>query len=153
MPHLVRYLLILVLTLSGPVASKAADGNYTVSEMWIETADERHRFTLEIAKTEQQVRQGLMFRDKLADDAGMLFDYDPPQHVAMWMKNTLIPLDMLFVDEHGVIGRIAAWTTPLSLESIPSGGRVRAVIELRGGITDQLGIKPGDKVVHPIFGE
>jgi len=153
MHNLVRYFLFIGLTLSPVIASKAADLVYPTSEAWIESADKRHHFIIEIAETEAQVRRGLMFRADLADDAGMLFDYDPPTYVTMWMKNTLIPLDMLFVDERGVIGRIAAWTTPLSLEAIPSGGPVRAVIELKGGITEQLGIKTGDKVVHPIFGE
>ncbi len=146
-------LLVVGLTLSAAVVGNAAETSYPTSELWIETADERHHFSIEVAETEEQVRRGLMFRAELADDAGMLFNYDPPTYVTMWMKNTLIPLDMLFVDERGVIGRIAAWTTPLSLESIPSGGAVRAVIELKGGITGQLGIKVGHKVVHPIFGE
>ena len=131
----------------------AAEDTNPTSDLWIETADARHHFTVEIAETLEQVRRGLMFRADLAEDAGMLFDYDPPTHVSMWMKNTLIPLDMLFVDENGVIGRIAAWTTPLSTEPIPSGGPVRAVIELKGGITEQLGIKAGHKIVHPIFDE
>ena len=135
------------------VGPATAEITYPTSELWIETPDARHQFTVEVAETQEQVRRGLMFRAELDEDAGMLFDYDPPTHVSMWMKNTLIPLDMLFVDESGVIGRIATWTTPLSTEAIPSGGPVRAVIELKGGITEQLGIKAGHKVIHPIFEE
>ncbi len=142
--------LILTLLAVGPATAEVA---YPTTELWIETPDARHQFTVEIAETEEQVRRGLMFRTELAEDAGMLFDYDPPTHVSMWMKNTLIPLDMLFVDQFGVIGRIATWTTPLSTETIPSGGPVRAVIELKGGITEQLGIRAGHRVVHPIFDE
>lgn len=152
MGRITRCLFLIGIVLS-TAAGQAAEVTYPTSDLWIETADERHHFTVEVAQTPEQVRRGLMFRTDLADNAGMLFDYDPPQYVSMWMKNTLIPLDMLFVDENGVIGRIAAWTTPLSLEAIPSGGPARAVIELRGGITEQLGIKAGHKVVHSIFGD
>lgn len=134
-------------------ATNADDIEFPTTELWIETDDARHPFTIEVAETRQQLSRGLMFRSELAPDAGMMFDYDPPQHVSMWMKNTLIPLDMLFVRENGVIGRIAAWTTPLSLESIRSGEPVRAVIELKGGLTGQLGIKVGHKIIHPIFDE
>ena len=151
MAHILRTLVIVGLALSTVAVGRAADDAYTTTEIWIETADNRHRFTIEVAETPEQITRGVMFRSEVAEDGGMLFDYDPPRLVSMWMKNTLIPLDMLFVDESGIIGRIATWTTPLSLEPIPSGGPVRAVIELKGGITEQLGIKAGDKVVHPIF--
>lgn len=153
MKQILRLLVTVSLVVFTPVVGAAAEDTYPTSEIWIETPEARHHFTIEIAETPEQVRRGLMFRADLADDAGMLFDYDPPTHVSMWMKNTLIPLDMLFVDENGVIGRIAAWTTPLSTEPIPSGGPVRAVIELKGGITERLGIKAGHKIVHPIFEE
>jgi uncharacterized membrane protein (UPF0127 family) len=92
-----------------------------------------------------------MFRTELADNAGMLFDFGRTGPIAMWMKNTLIPLDMLFVDEYGVITHIARWTTPLSLETISSKGPARAVIEIKGGMTERFGIMPGDIVIHPTF--
>jgi uncharacterized membrane protein (UPF0127 family) len=153
MRHMLRGLFTVGFVVSAVASGHAEDVAYPTSELWVESGDQRHHFAIEVAETPAQVTRGLMFRAELADDAGMLFDYDPPQRVSMWMKNTLIPLDMLFVDERGVIGRIAAWTTPLSLKPIPSGGPVRAVIELKGGITQQLGIKVGDTVVHSIFGE
>lgn len=141
-----------VALLAGPSAAGAQDIAFETSELVIETADARHRFTVELADSPRQRERGLMFRTELAADRGMLFDYVTSQPVAMWMKNTLIPLDMLFVDEDGIIRRIESWTTPLSLAPIESGGPVRAVIELRGGIARQLGIEPGDRVLHARFG-
>lgn len=110
-----------------------------------------HRFNIELADEPEERRVGLMYRTEMAADAGMLFDFEKPQQISMWMKNTLIPLDMAFIDEQGVIRRIAADTTPRSLESIPSGALVIAVLEVNGGTFERLGIAEGDKVRHPIF--
>ena len=93
-----------------------------------------------------------MFRRSLAPDAGMLFDYKQPTVATMWMRNTLIPLDMLFVDGKGRIVNIHERAVPESLDVIAAAAPVRAVIELNGGTAERLGIKPGDQVVHPIFG-
>ena len=117
----------------------------------ITNADNSHTFTVELAANRQDRAQGLMYRRTLAPDAGMLFDYGAPVRIAMWMKNTLIPLDMLFVDEYGVITHIARWMTPLSLETISSKGPARAVIEIKGGMTERFGIMPGDIVIHRTF--
>jgi uncharacterized protein len=119
--------------------------------LWIETADERLEFQVEIAATPAQRSRGLMFRDELAADGGMLFDFERLQPVTMWMRNTLIPLDMLFVREDGRISRIVAKTEPLSDRTIGSGEPVRAVLELRGGRAAELGIRPGDRLIHPMF--
>lgn len=108
-------------------------------------------FDIELAVTSQQQAQGLMFRRSLPADAGMLFIYRPARQVSMWMKNTLIPLDMLFIAENGTVVKIAERTVPLSLTSITSGERVRAVLEINGGIASRLGIRPGDRVVHSAF--
>ncbi len=105
-----------------------------------------------MAVTPQERSRGLMERRELAADAGMLFDYGNERFVSFWMKNTLIPLDMLFIKSDGRIARIAERTTPLSLVAVPSGEAVRAVLEVNGGTADRLGIAPGDRVVHPIFG-
>lgn len=134
-------------------AASAGEPAYTRTELWIESGDARHRFAVELAETPEQMARGLMFRTELADDAGMLFDYRRPRLIAMWMKNTLIPLDMLFIEGDGTISRIEPWTTPLSLATIASGGPARAVLELKGGITERLGIAPGDRIVHPAFAE
>ena len=118
----------------------------------IEAGGVEHRFTVELADEPEERRVGLMHRTELAADAGMLFDFgDEPQPLSMWMKNTLIPLDMAFIDEEGVIRRIAADTVPRSLESIPSGAPVIAVLEVNGGTYARLGVKEGDRVRHPMF--
>jgi hypothetical protein len=93
-----------------------------------------------------------MFRRSMAPDAGMLFDYTTPSMAMMWMKNTLIPLDMLFVDAAGRIVNIHERAVPGSLDPIAAAGPARAVIELNGGTAAHLGIKPGDRVIYPIFG-
>lgn len=114
----------------------------------------KHRFNVEIADEAEEVSLGLMHRTELAENAGMLFyfkDFEEPQPISMWMKNTLIPLDMAFIDADGVIVRIAANTTPRSLEPIPSGEPVMAVLEVNGGTFARLGIERGDRVRHPVF--
>ena len=123
------------------------------SELTIVSATGKHRFKVELAETPAQMAQGLMFRRSLAPDAGMLFDYKEPTAATMWMRNTLIPLDMLFVDEHGRIVNIHQRAVPNSLDTISAAAPVRAVIELNGGTVERLGIRPGDRVVFPIFGD
>ena len=108
-----------------------------------------HRFTVEVAGTEEEQAQGLMFRESLADDAGMIFPFSPPRPASFWMRNTLIPLDMIFIRSDGTIARIAANTVPLSEESVQSGETVAAVLELRGGRAAELGIREGDRVSWP----
>ena len=111
----------------------------------------QHDFTIELAANPQQRSRGLMFRESLAPDAGMLFDYNRPRRVRMWMKNTLIPLDMLFIQSDGVVESIRERAVPHSLDTIGSKGKVRAVLELPGGTVDRLGLAPGDRVLHEIF--
>jgi len=105
-------------------------------------------FSVEVARSLEQQQAGLMFRRTLADDRGMIFPYDPPQHVAFWMRNTLIPLDMVFIRADGTIARIAT-AKPLDETPVPSGEPVAAVLELRGGRASELGIRPGDRVEWP----
>jgi uncharacterized protein len=145
--------------LSAPLAmglaevSLAADlQRFPTSELTIISATGKHRFKVEVAETPAQMTQGLMFRRSLAPDAGMLFDYKEPTAATMWMRNTLIPLDMLFVDAQGRIVNIHQRAVPQSLDVIAAAAPVRAVIELNGGTATRLGIAPGDQVVHPIFG-
>jgi uncharacterized protein len=106
---------------------------------------------VEIARSRAEQEQGLMFRESMAEDRGMLFDWGGMVEAAMWMKNTLIPLDMLFIDADGVILDIFASTVPGSLDVISAGVPVRAVLELNAGTAKRLGLKPGDRVQHPIF--
>jgi uncharacterized protein len=100
---------------------------------------------VEVARSSEQQKRGLMFRESLADDAGMLFPYDTPQTVSFWMKNTVIPLDMIFIRADGTIARIAAETEPYTLEAEKSGEPVAAVLEIAGGQAAALGIAEGDK--------
>lgn len=142
---------LFVAALASAAPAGADEISFAVSDLWIDSAGERHRFRVEIAETPAQQARGLMFRTEVATDAGMLFDYGSPRPVTMWMKNTLVPLDMLFIDADGAVVRIERWTTPLSLDSISSGAPVVAVLELRGGAADRLGLAAGDRVSHPIF--
>jgi uncharacterized protein len=135
-----------------PLFSTAQLEHFATSELTIVSSTGRHRFTVEVAETPAQMEQGLMFRRKLADNAGMLFDFKQPTMATMWMRNTLIPLDMLFVDAQGRIVNIHERAVPQSDDVIASAAPVRAVIELNGGTAARLGIVPGDKVQHPIFG-
>ena len=107
--------------------------------------------SIEVAESDQEKAAGLMFRTKLTDGEGMLFAYGRTMEVTMWMRNTYIPLDMLFVRPDGVIHRIEARTEPLSETVIASGGPMAAVLELAGGAAERLGLKAGDRIDHPLF--
>ena len=133
-------------------SSRAELQRFATSELTILSATGAHHFTVELAETPAQMEQGLMFRRTMAPDAGMLFDYKQPTVATMWMRNTLIPLDMLFVDAQGRIVNIHQRAVPQSLDVIAAAAPVRAVIELNGGTAARLGIAPGDQVKHPIFG-
>jgi len=109
-------------------------------------------FSVEMATTEKEKETGLMYRKELADGKGMLFDFSPEQEVTMWMKNTYISLDMIFIRADGRILRIAENTEPFSTRIIPSGGLTRAVLEVPAGTAQKYGIRPGDRVAHPLFG-
>lgn len=109
-------------------------------------------FTVEMALTPDQQTVGLMFRTEVPANEGMIFDWGAPRESSMWMRNTLVPLDMLFIAADGRIHRIAERTVPLSLTPIGSGGPVRATLELQGGITERLDIRVGDRVLHRMFG-
>ncbi len=124
-------------------------GPLPVAEVAIEASNGRHVFKVEIAQTEPERSQGLMFRQRLAADAGMLFDFGEEQPVAFWMQNTLIPLDMVFIRRDGRIANIAQRTIPLSTDTVPSSEPVRFVLEVNGGTTARLGIKAGDRVTLP----
>lgn len=107
-----------------------------------------HRFTVEIAQTPEQQQHGMMFRTSVAPDRGMIFPYEPPLEVGFWMKNTLIPLDLIFIRAEGTIARIST-ATPLSEARVRSGEPVAAVLEIAGGRAAELGIRPGDRVEWP----
>jgi hypothetical protein len=145
--------LALALALMTAVAPAAAQGQITFerTELVIVTGTGgRHAFKVDWAKTWPQKAHGLMFRKELPLDHGMLLDYDPPQPAAIWMRNTFLPLDILFIRANGVIESIVQGK-PRDETPMPSKGAVRAVLELNAGVVRLLGIRAGDKVEHPIF--
>ncbi len=113
---------------------------------------QRHTFTVEVAKTPGQQEVGLMFRTSVAPDAGMIFDWGTPRQSQMWMRNTLVPLDMVFIAADGTIRHIAENTVPHSLAIIDGREPVLATLELAAGVTAQDDIRVGDKVTAPEFG-
>jgi hypothetical protein len=110
-----------------------------------------HTFTVELADNDAEREKGLMFRKELPEGSGMLFDFHAEAPVSFWMQNTYIPLDMIFIRGDGRILRIAENTEPLSTKLVPSGGPIRAVLEVIGGTARKMGIAPGDRVASPIF--
>jgi uncharacterized membrane protein (UPF0127 family) len=132
---------------SSPAAAQAG-----LEKLVIVTAQGPRGFDVEVMRTDEERARGLMQRRYLPEDRGMLFDFKNPGPVMMWMKDTFIPLDMLFIRKDGSIARIAEMTEPHSTRTIPSGEDVLAVLEINGGISAKLGIKAGDTVRHPLFG-
>ena len=116
----------------------------------VTSAGER-KIDIEVADTAEEKALGLMFRTALPDDQGMLFPYAPAQEITMWMRNTYIPLDMVFIRPDGIVHRIEVRTEPLSEKVIASAGDVAGVLELAGGAAERLGVKAGDRVLHPHF--
>lgn len=130
-----------------PVLAEGAD----LQTLEIATKSGVRVFSVEMAVTDEERARGLMYRKELPEGRGMLFDFKRDQEISMWMQNTYIPLDMIFIRADGRIHRIAQNTEPLSTRIVSSGGAVRAVFEVIGGTAKRLGIAPGDRVAHPIF--
>jgi uncharacterized membrane protein (UPF0127 family) len=145
-PRTAALALFLLGVLAGPPV-RAADEQ----SLEIVTRSGVHTFAIELAATPEQREKGLMFRKELPEGRGMLFDFKQDLNVTMWMKNTYIPLDMMFIRADGRIQRIAENTEPQSERIIPAGAPVRAVLEVIGGTVKKLGIRPGDRVAHPMF--
>lgn len=148
--------LALVLLALAPAAAPAqapapASPSAGLESLVIVSGGTRHAFQVEVMRTAEQRARGLMHRNYMPADRGMLFDFKAVEPVAMWMQNTYIPLDMLFIRADGTIARIAERTEPLSTRTIPSGEPVLSVLEINGGVSKSLGIKPGDRVEHPLF--
>jgi uncharacterized protein len=137
---------VAIFAFAGPGAQAAS-----VQPLEIVTKNGVQVFSVEMATTEQEKETGLMYRKELPDGKGMLFDFSPEQQVSMWMKNTYIPLDMIFIRADGRIVRIAENTEPLSTKIISSGGPAKGVLEVIAGTAKKYGIEPGDRVGHPLF--
>jgi uncharacterized protein len=131
--------------------TKDAKTQESLERLEIVSGATTHIFQTEVMKTPEQRSKGLMFRQFMPDDRGMLFDFDREEPVAMWMRNTYIPLDMLFIRANGVIHRIHERAQPLDETTIPAGAPVRYVLEINGGIAAKLGLKAGDRVKHPLI--
>lgn len=110
-----------------------------------------HTFQVQIAATPEQKRTGLMFRTQMPAGEGMLFTYKYPEVAGFWMRNTYIPLDIIFIRADGTIANIAHNTVPMSLKSVNAEGYITGVLEINGGLAEELGIEPGDKVLHTFF--
>lgn len=145
--------LVWMLVAFAPSAASAQGGAAptALEPLTIISGDKRHAFQVEVMRTPDQRARGLMHRNYLPADRGMLFDFQRTEPVAMWMQNTYISLDMLFIRADGTIARIAQRTEPLSTRTIPSGEPVLSVLEINGGISESLGIKAGDRIEHPLF--
>jgi uncharacterized membrane protein (UPF0127 family) len=139
---------LVVLIAVGAIGPARAGG---FESLRIVTATGTHDFQVEIASDDATREHGLMDRRYMPADRGMLFEFDHEGPLAFWMKNTYIPLDMIFITSAGVVTRVVANAEPLSERLIPSGGPSSAVLELNGGAAAKIGVKVGDKVRHPFF--
>jgi uncharacterized protein len=138
--------LCFVLLMVGAAYAQALETLTIVSQ-----GGQRQQFQVEVARNDADRAQGLMFRRDMPADRGMLFDFGRVEPISMWMQNTYLSLDMLFIRPDGTIARIAANTEPLSTRTIPSGEPVLAVLELNSGTAARLGIRAGDRIEHPLF--
>ena len=140
--------ILIVLALISVGAARAGDG---LEPLTVTTSTGEHRFEVEIAKDEATREKGLMFRRYMPEDRGMLFEFDANRPVAFWMKNTYIPLDMVFIAPNGVVTHIARNAEPLSEAEISSGGPCIAVLEINGGEAARIGLHDGDRVRAAYF--
>jgi uncharacterized protein len=141
-----------ILVVAGCAVASAPVRAASLQPLEIVTRNGVQVFSVEIATTEEEKQTGLMYRKELADGKGMLFDFNPEQEVSMWMKNTYVSLDMIFIRADGRILRIAENTEPMSTKIISSRGPARAVLEVVAGTAQKYGIRAGDRVGHPLFG-
>ena len=141
-----------ILVVAGVAAAIGSVRAATFQPLEIVTKNGVQVFSVEMATTEEEKQTGLMYRKELADGKGMLFDFNPEQEISMWMKNTYVSLDMIFIGANGRILRIAENTEPMSTKIISSRGPARAVLEVVAGTAQKYGIRPGDRVGHPLFG-
>ena len=141
-----------VVAAASQATAQPGDIVFKRSSLVIVTIGREIKFDVEMATNEAERERGLMYRKELGPYQGMLFDFHRDMPVSFWMKNTLIPLDMVFIASDGIVKHVHANAVPMSTDTIPSEFPVRGVLEINGGSARLLGIKPGDKVRHEIFG-
>ncbi len=147
-----RSALLALFVMTGMLVAGLREGAAQSLEMLaITTSSGRHQFQVEVMRTPDERAKGLMFRRYMPPDRGMLFDFERTEPVSMWMQNTFISLDMVFIRADGTVARIAEQTEPLSTRTIPSGEPVLSVLEINAGVAAKIGLKPGDKVEHALF--
>jgi len=137
---------------AGAGAPRDAKGD-PLEPLTVTTSSGEHRFMVEIADDDAERQRGLMEREPLADDRGMLFQFPDVAERGFWMRNTPSPLDIIYIDPRGRIVSIAKNAAPMSDAIIPSNGPASGVLELRAGRADEIGARPGDRVSHPFFAE
>lgn len=137
-------ILVAIVVALTPLAACSADNRLVVH-----TATGDHAFAVEVVDTPDSRAKGLMFRQSLADDAGMLFDFKENRPVSFWMRNTFIPLDMIFIRPDGTVANVHVNAIPHDPTGIPSDGPVQFVLEIAGGRSVEIGLKPGDRIEHP----
>ena len=148
---LTRSRLVFILALFVWTAQASSLRADSLEPLTVVTDTGAHNFEVEIAKNELSRERGLMFRRFMARDHGMLFEFENEDLQSFWMRNTYIPLDIIFIDRSGRVIRVAAKAEPLSERTIPSGGPSLGVLELNGGVAAEIGLKIGDQVKHPFF--
>ncbi|MEA1831944.1 DUF192 domain-containing protein [Methylobacterium durans] len=134
-----------------PVLAQAAPQEVKTEPLTIVSRSGAHAFQVEVMRDDASRARGLMFRRSMPANRGMLFDFERSLPVTMWMKNTYLPLDMVFIRADGTIARIESDTEPLSTRVIASGEPVLSVLELNAGVANKLGLRPGDRIDHPLF--
>lgn len=137
-----------ILVLIGGIGAACAEG---LSPLIVVTTSGEHRFDVEVADDPNERARGLMFRRSMPQNRGMLFDFRTDQDVSMWMQNTYLSLDMVFIRADGTVARVTRDTTPFSTDMIPSGETVRAVLELNAGTARRIALARGDRIRHPMF--
>ena len=118
----------------------------------LRSGEAEHTIMAELATTPEQVQRGMMWRESVPEGTGMLFHYVPAQRASMWMENTLVDLDLLFIDENGTVVKVIAYAQAESRRSLPANAEVSGVLELAAGQAIEMGIRPGDSVHHALFG-
>lgn len=145
-------LLALLMLSAAPAMAVSSDGQPALPTipLTLVTASGKHKYTVELARTAEQQSAGMMFRKAMARNRGMLFPFEPPRPVAFWMENTVLSLDLVFINPDGRVGKIAARATPFSRDMINRYEATAAVLELIAGEAARIGLRPGDRAIYTL---